>query len=73
MYNISYQPFLLLYIRDTRYELVRMAKCYNDALRTYSQKLVELGIPAQEITSMGFSKIPTNASTGPAGLVVDSH
>ncbi|KAJ1462734.1 growth-arrest-specific micro-tubule binding-domain-containing protein [Pelagophyceae sp. CCMP2097] len=57
-------------IKDTRYEVVRMTKCYNDALRTYSQKLVELGIPAGEVQSMGFTAIPTSASTGPAGLVV---
>ena len=57
-------------IRDTRYELVRMTKCYNDALRTYTQKLIELGIPTNEIESMGFSSIPTSASSGPAGLVV---
>ena len=57
-------------IRDTRYELIRMTKCYNDALRTYTQKLIELGIPTNEIESMGFSSIPTSASSGPAGLVV---
>ncbi|KAJ8598149.1 hypothetical protein CTAYLR_007357 [Chrysophaeum taylorii] len=57
-------------IRETRYELVRMTKCYNDALRTYTQKLLDLGIPKVEIDSMGFSPIPTAASVGPAGLVV---
>ena len=57
-------------IRDTRYELVRMTKCYNDALRTYTQKLGELGIPNNEIDSMGFTLLPTAASSGPAGLVV---
>ncbi|KAH8052686.1 positive regulation of protein localization to cilium [Aureococcus anophagefferens] len=34
------------------------------------QKHIELGIPANEIDSMGFSAIPTSASSGPAGLVV---
>mmetsp|Transcript_2976 Transcript_2976/g.8698 ORF Transcript_2976/g.8698 Transcript_2976/m.8698 type:complete len:479 (+) Transcript_2976:40-1476(+) len=57
-------------IRDTHYELIRMTKCYNDALRTYTQKLIELGIPTGEIDSMGFVLIPTAASSGPAGLVV---
>ena len=57
-------------IRETRYELVRMTKCYNDALRTYNQKLTELGIPNTEIESMGFTQIPTAATAGPAGLVV---
>ncbi|KAH8050978.1 positive regulation of protein localization to cilium [Aureococcus anophagefferens] len=52
-------------IRDTR-TLIRMTM----TLRTYTQKLIELGIPANEIDSMGFSAIPTSASSGPAGLVV---
>lgn len=57
-------------IRDTRYELVRMTKSYNDALRTYTQKLLDLGIPNSEVDSMGFVPIPTTATVGPAGLVV---
>ena len=57
-------------IRDTRNDLVRMTKCYNDALRTLTQRLLELGIPKPEIDNMGFTLIDTNATTGPAGLVV---
>lgn len=56
-------------IRETRYELIKMTKCYNDALRTYTQKLLDLGIPKSEIDSLGFAPIPTAASLGPAGLV----
>lgn len=58
------------HIKDTRYELVRMTKVYNDSLRTFSQKLLDLGIPQPEIDSLGFTLIPTTASVGPAGLVV---
>ena len=43
---------------------------YNDALRTYSQKLVDLGIPSQEIDAMGFTLLPSQSTSGPAGLVV---
>ena len=57
-------------IKDLRFALVRVTKSYNDSLRTFSQKLTDLGIPHQEIDSMGFVPIPTSASIGPAGLVV---
>ena len=57
-------------LRDARYEKVRSQKAYNDALRTYSQKLVDLGIPSPEIDAMGFTLLPSYASSGPAGLVV---
>merc|ERR1712070_117897 len=57
-------------IKDLRLALVRVTKSYNDSLRTFSQKLTDLGIPHTEIDSMGFVPIPTSASIGPAGLVV---
>ena len=57
-------------LRDAKYEKVRSQKAYNDALRTYSQKLVDLGIPSPEIDAMGFTLLPSYASSGPAGLVV---
>ena len=57
-------------IKDLRFALVRVTKSYNDSLRTFSQKLTDLGIPHEEIGSMGFVPIPTSASIGPAGLVV---
>lgn len=56
-------------IKETRYDVVRMTKCYNDALRTYTQKLCDLGIPQTEIDKMGFAPISATATRGPAGLV----
>ena len=57
-------------IRETRDDLIKVTKAYNDALRSFTQRLIELGIPHNEINDMGFTEIPTNATTGPAGLVV---
>merc|ERR1712070_681736 len=57
-------------IRDLRFALVRVTKSYNDSLRSFTQKLTDLGIPTTEVDSMGFVPIPTSASIGPAGLVV---
>ena len=41
-------------------------KAYNDAIRVYEAKLVEFGVPADEL---GFQIINTFTSTMPAGLV----
>ena len=57
-------------LRDAKYDRVRAQKAYNDALRTYSQKLVDLGIPSPEIDAMGFTLLPSQSTSGPAGLVV---
>ena len=57
-------------LRDAKYDRVRAQKAYNDALRTYSQKLVDLGIPSQEIDAMGFTLLPSQSTSGSAGLVV---
>ena len=57
-------------IKDLRFALVRVTKSYNDSLRSFMQKLEDLGIPTTEVDAMGFVPIPTSASMGPAGLVV---
>ena len=58
-------------IKDLRFALVRVTKSYNDSLRSFMQKLEDLGIPTTEVDAMGFVPIPTSASNmGPAGLVV---
>jgi growth arrest-specific protein 8 len=41
-------------------------KAYNDAIRVYEAKLVQFGIPAEEL---GFQTLQTITSTMPAGLV----
>ena len=45
-------------------------KAYNDAIRVYEAKLVEFGIPAEEL---GLELLETNTSNMPAGLVAAWH
>merc|ERR1711988_2100809 len=46
-------------IKDLRFALARVTKSYNDSLRSFTQKLTDLGIPTTEVDSMGFVPIPT--------------
>ncbi|CAM9773491.1 unnamed protein product [Chrysoparadoxa australica] len=56
-------------IRRLQWALVKGPKAYNDALRTYTQKLLDMGIPQAEITGMGYQEMPSVTPHGPAGLV----
>jgi len=56
-------------IRNLQYDVLRVSKGYNDALRTYQGKMSQFGIPEEEITGMGFAPLMTETSTGPAGMV----
>lgn len=53
-------------LRNLKYSLAHATKAYNDAIRVYEAKLIEFGIPAEEL---GLELLPTNTSTMPAGLV----
>lgn len=57
-------------LQDTRYELARVCKAHDDLLVTYEAKMVQFGIPLEEL---GFQPIRTTGSmklgTGPAGLI----
>ena len=53
-------------LRNLRYSLAHATKAYNDAIRVYEAKLIEFGIPAEEL---GLELLETNTSTMPAGLV----
>jgi len=53
-------------LRNLKYSLAHATKAYNDAIRVYEAKLVEFGIPAEEL---GMEPLPTNTSKMPAGLV----
>jgi chromosome segregation ATPase len=53
-------------IKNLQYSLAHATKAYNDAIRVYEAKLVEFGIPAEEL---GFQPLEGNNSTMPAGLV----
>lgn len=53
-------------IRNLRYSMAHATKAYNDAIRVYEAKLVEFGIPAEEL---GLELLETHTSNMPAGLV----
>ena len=55
------------FIRDLEYEVSRVSKAHNDAVRTYEAKLREFGIPEAELTVAKINEHLT--STMPAGLV----
>ena len=62
-----------MHIKDLQYAVMKMTKAYNDGLRTYSDKLGEIGIPKDEISNMGFDYAPTTTSQVPAGLLVSNR
>ncbi|KAJ1442082.1 growth-arrest-specific micro-tubule binding-domain-containing protein, partial [Ochromonadaceae sp. CCMP2298] len=53
---------------DIRFDVVKLAKSYNDSLDTFSAKMVELGIPEDEFAGNGFrpEKLPVGCTPGPA-------
>lgn len=53
-------------IKNLRHSIDHATKAYNDAIRVYEAKLVEFGIPPEEL---GFQVLDTKTSTMPAGLV----
>jgi len=53
-------------INNLKYSMAHASKAYNDAIRVYEAKLVEFGIPADE---MGLELLETQTSNMPAGLV----
>ena len=53
-------------IKNLKYSIHHATKAYNDAIRVYEAKLVQFGIPAEEL---GFQPLQTLTSTMPAGLV----
>ena len=53
-------------IKNLRYSMAHATKAYNDAIRVYEAKLVEFGIPAEEL---GLELLETATSDMPAGLV----
>ena len=53
-------------LRNLRYSLAHATKAYNDAIRVYEAKLIEFGIPADELS---LEPLVSSTSTMPAGLV----
>jgi len=57
-------------ISAKEYDLVRCRKAFNDTLRTYSEKMVNLGIPEEEVESLGFVEYAQEGAVQcPAGFV----
>jgi len=52
--------------RELEYEMHRLQKLHNDAVRTFDAKFVELGIDAADAK---FDLVDTSTSSGPAGLL----
>jgi chromosome segregation ATPase len=55
-----------LIIKNLKYSLALATKAYNDTIRVYEAKLIEFGLPPEEL---GFQLLESNTSKMPAGLV----
>lgn len=55
-------------VRDLQYEILRVSKAHDDAMRTLEERLEEFGIPHDE-DYMNKSAFLGSSTTGPAGLV----
>uniref|UniRef100_A0A1A9W1X5 Dynein regulatory complex subunit 4 n=1 Tax=Glossina brevipalpis TaxID=37001 RepID=A0A1A9W1X5_9MUSC len=60
-------------IHELRYELARITKAHDDLLATYESKLVQFGIPKEELGFEPLRKtVKWNYMCGPAGLVTEN-
>ena len=55
-------------LTDVRFNVVMLQKSFNDTLEIYSAKMKELGIPEEEINSLGFSlePLPKGCTSAPS-------
>jgi len=53
-------------VKDLEYQIHQATKAYNDTISVFESKLVEMGVPPEEL---GFEPIPSVTSQMPAGLV----
>ena len=58
-------------LRQIKFQAIKLQKTFNDSLETFTAKLSELGIPEDEINSLGYTKepLPLGSTSNPAGLV----
>ena len=54
-------------IKDLMFQVARVEKGTNDAVRTFEEKLMQCGVPEEEVKLAKL--VPTKTSTAPAGLV----
>lgn len=63
-------------ITDLQYELARVCKAHDDLLETFEEKLVQFGIPKQELGFIPLRMVPEGQgglARGPAGLVTKNR
>mmetsp|Transcript_7011 Transcript_7011/g.7267 ORF Transcript_7011/g.7267 Transcript_7011/m.7267 type:complete len:473 (+) Transcript_7011:23-1441(+) len=53
-------------IKSLKYSISKATKAYNDTIRIYESKLIDFGIPPEEL---GYQLLESNTSKMPAGLV----
>ena len=58
-------------LRDVQFLVAKLKKAYNDTLLSITLKLVELGIPKEEMESLGFTyeDMPAGSTDASANLV----
>lgn len=60
-------------IKELRYEVAKVSKMHNDALRTYEAKLSQFGISAEDLGFRPLELGRQSLGKAPAGLVAASH
>ncbi|XP_018330024.1 dynein regulatory complex subunit 4 [Agrilus planipennis] len=63
-------------IQELQYELARVCKAHDDLLATYEEKLLQYGIPKEELGFKPMRVVPegqANVAYGPAGLVTKNR
>ena len=56
-------------IKDLHSGITKLTKAHNDAIRTFTARMQELGMPKDFIESLPLQPLPGNLSSGPGGLI----
>ncbi len=56
-------------VRQLQGDIVKLTKAHNDAIRTFTARMRELGVPADTLDSLPLALLPSSAGLGPAGLL----
>ena len=57
-------------IRNLQYEVAKATKSHNDVVRTMKERLLELGVPKEELAQANL--IPSQTTSAPASLVAST-